>query len=368
VGFMALIGSLYIISGGINIRVKGEATPTANVAFLLIGATIANVIGTTGASMLLIRPWIRMNKYRITAYHIVFFIFLVSNVGGCLTPIGDPPLFLGFLRGVPFWWVIGQVWEAWLLCIGLLLAVFYVMDVRNFRRAPRSVSARETAHETWSFRGAGNVLLLAVVLIGVFLPQQWRIGNDEFHVTVGSLLMVAAAVMSYYTTQKPIHEANDFNFHPVKEVGWLFIGIFLTMVPALDILAHGGGLQLSTPLQVYFASGTLSAVLDNAPTYLTFLAAEMGHFELNVNSRSDVMTFLDPNIGHPAFVVAISLGAVFFGAGSYIGNGPNFMVKAISEKSGVRTPSFMGYILGYSLPMLVPILALVGWVMLRHGD
>jgi Na+/H+ antiporter NhaD/arsenite permease-like protein len=368
VGFMALIGSLYVISGGINLRVKGEATPMANVIFLLVGAVIANIIGTTGASMLLIRPWIRMNKYRITSYHIVFFIFLVSNVGGCLTPIGDPPLFLGFLRGVPFWWVIGHVWQAWLLCVGLLLAVFYMMDVRNFKRAPMDVADRMTEHETWQFRGAANALLLAAVLVGVFLPQQWRIGTDEFHVTVGSLLMIAAAAVSYCTTQKPIHEANDFNFHPVKEVGWLFIGIFLTMIPALDILAHGGGLQLTTPLQVYFASGTLSAFLDNAPTYLTFLASEMGHFELNVNSRSDVMTFLDPNIGHPAFVVAISLGAVFFGAGSYIGNGPNFMVKAISEKSGVSTPSFVGYIFRYSLPILVPILALVGWVMLRHGS
>lgn len=367
VSFMALIGSLYVISGGINIRVKGEATPVANVVFLLIGAAIANVIGTTGASMLLIRPWIRMNKYRITAYHIVFFIFLVSNVGGCLTPIGDPPLFLGFLRGVPFWWVIGHVWQAWLLCVGLLLAVFYALDVRNFKRAPKEVAAAETAQETWMFRGGTNVLLLMAVLVGVFLPQAWRIGTDAFHITAGSLLMVTAAAVSYFTTQKPIHEANDFNFHPVKEVGWLFIGIFLTMIPALELLGSGKGIQLTTPLQVYFASGTLSAFLDNAPTYLTFLAAEMGHFGLDVGSRTDVLAFLHETTGHPAFVVAVSLGSVFFGAGSYIGNGPNFMVKAISEKSNVKTPSFLGYLFGYSLPILVPILALVGWIMLRGG-
>jgi Na+/H+ antiporter NhaD/arsenite permease-like protein len=359
VGFMALIGSLYVISGGINIRVKGEATPLANVVFLLIGAVIANVIGTTGASMLLIRPWIRMNNYRITAFHIVFFIFLVSNVGGCLTPIGDPPLFLGFLRGVPFWWVIDHVWPAWLVCVGGLLAVFFVMDARNFKRAPREVAARETAQETWTFRGAGNVILLVLVLVGVFLPQQWRLGTDAFHVSVGSLVMLAAAVVSYRATPKEVHEANDFNFHPVQEVGWLFVGIFLTMIPALEILAHGGGIQLDTPLQIYFASGVLSAFLDNAPTYLTFLAAEMGHFGLDVGSRADVLRFLEL---HPTFVVAISLGSVFFGAGSYIGNGPNFMVKAISEKSGVKTPGFLGYLVRFSLPILVPILAVVGWI------
>jgi Na+/H+ antiporter NhaD/arsenite permease-like protein len=364
VGFMALIGSLYVISGGINIRVKGEATPLVNVTFLLIGAVIANVIGTTGASMLLIRPWIRMNKYRITSFHIVFFIFIVSNVGGCLTPIGDPPLFLGFLRGVPFWWVIGHVWPAWIMCVGLLLALFFWMDGRNFKRAPKEVSARETADEQWMFRGLGNILLLVIVLIGVFLPPQWRIGTNDFHASAGSLLMVTAAAVSYFATPKPIHEANHFNFHPVQEVGWLFIGIFLTMIPALDILAHGGGIQLDTPLQTYFASGTLSAFLDNAPTYLTFLAAEMGHFGLDVRTRADVVEFL---VLHPTFVVAISLGSVFFGAGSYIGNGPNFMVKAISEKSGVKTPGFLGYLIGFSLPILVPILVVVGWVMLRGG-
>ncbi len=360
--FMALVGSLFVISGGINIGVKGEATPGVNVVFLLIGAAIANVIGTTGASMLLIRPWIRMNKYRITSYHIVFFIFVVSNCGGCLTPIGDPPLFLGFLRGVPFWWVIEHVWPAWFGCIGLLLAVFYVLDRRNFGRAPREVAARETAHESWTFRGLHNVFLLALVLVGVFLPQSWRVGTDAFHVTAGSLLMAAAAAASWYTTAKPIHEANDFNFHPVKEVAWLFIGIFLTMIPALQLLGSGRGISLETPLGVYFASGVLSAFLDNAPTYLTFLAAGMGRFHLDVGSPADVVAFLGQ---HPGFVIAVSLGSVFFGAGSYIGNGPNFMVKAIAEKARVKTPGFLGYIFGYSLPFLVPILIVVGWFMLR---
>lgn len=364
VSFMALVGSLFVISGGINIRVKGEATPMVNTLFLLIGAITANIIGTTGASMLLIRPWIRMNKYRITSFHIVFFIFVVSNVGGALTPIGDPPLFLGFLRGIPFWWVIQHVWSAWTLCIALLLMVFYVMDTINFKRAPREIAERETRHEEWMFRGLHNLLLLGVVLGAVFLPQEWKISISSFSISMSSLVMLAAAATSYFTTQPPIHEANDFNFGPVKEVGLLFIGIFLTMIPALDILSSGQGLKLTTPLQYYFASGSLSAFLDNAPTYLAFLAAAMGSHHLDIGSPADVLLFLEKE---PIYIIAISLGAVFFGAGSYIGNGPNFMVKAIAEKARVRTPSFLDYIFRFSLPILLPILAFVGWLMIGRA-
>ncbi len=364
VSFMALVGSLFVISGGINIRVKGEATPKVNTLFLLIGAILANIIGTTGASMLLIRPWIRMNKYRITSFHVVFFIFIVSNVGGALTPIGDPPLFLGFLRGVPFWWIIQHVWSAWALCIALLLAVFYVMDVKNFARAPREIAEKETRHEEWMFRGLHNLLLLGAVLGAVFLPQTWKISLSSFSISVSSLVMIAAAVASYLTTPRPIHEANDFNFGPVKEVGLLFIGIFLTMIPALDLLSSGHGMHLTSPLQFYFVSGSLSAFLDNAPTYLAFLAAAMGGHHLDIGNPADVRAYLEKE---PLYVIAISLGAVFFGAGSYIGNGPNFMVKAIAEKAKVRTPAFLDYIFRFSLPILIPILALVGWLMIGQG-
>lgn len=358
ISFMALVGSLFVISGGINIRVKGEATPLLNVVFLLVGAVLANIIGTTGASMLLIRPWIRSNKYRITGFHVVFFIFIVSNVGGCLTPVGDPPLFLGFLRGVPFWWVMEHCWQAWALTVGLLLAIFYVLDVRNFRRAPKEVREMETREEKWTFRGLTNVAFLAVVLGAVFIDQSLSLGP----VTLAAAVMVLAAVVSYFTTHRDIHEANDFNFHPVQEVGWLFIGIFFTMLPALDLLKGGDGIALDTPLQFYFASGALSAFLDNAPTYLTFLAAEMGTHHLDIGNPAHVLEFVAKH-GH--FLVAVSLGSVFFGAGSYIGNGPNFMVKAIAEKSKVHTPGFLGYLIWYSLPILVPVLAVVGWLTLR---
>ena len=362
VSFMALVGSLFVISGGINIRVKGEATPFVNTVFLLIGAVLANVIGTTGASMLMIRPWIKMNKYRITGFHVVFFIFVISNVGGALTPIGDPPLFLGFLRGVPFWWVLEHCWQACLLAVCLLLAVFYAMDSVNFRRAPQEVREKETAHEDWFFRGLLNVVWLAVVLGAVFLPKNIQETTVLGVFSIPALVMFAAAAASYFTTKPEVHESNDFNFGPVKEVGFLFIGIFLTMIPALQILQSGEAVKIDTPMQYYFATGALSAFLDNAPTYLSFLAASMGHEQLSVDSPTDVLKFAAEHAGH---LIAISLGAVFFGAGSYIGNGPNFMVKAIADKSKVHAPSFLAYMYRYSIPILLPILIVVGWIMVK---
>lgn len=360
VSFMALVGSLFVISGGINLRVKGEATPLFNTIFLLIGAILSNLIGTTGASMLLIRPWIKMNKYRITGLHIVFFIFVVSNVGGSLTPVGDPPLFLGFLRGVPFFWTLEHCWKGWALAMALLLAVFFVLDVRNFRRAPKEVRELETAHETWFFRGLQNLLLLGVVLGAVLMPKNLQEVVLAGVFSLPALLMVVAAGVSYFTTRPEVHEANDFNFGPVKEVGFLFIGIFLTMIPALQILEIGGLAGVSSPLSYYFATGSLSAFLDNAPTYLAFLASAMGQQGMSVDTVANVLSFSQQ---HGPHLLAISLGAVFFGAGSYIGNGPNFMVKAIAERSKVHTPDFISYIVKFSIPILLPILILVAWVL-----
>jgi len=348
VSFIALIGSLFVVAGGIHIRVRGEATPARNVLFLALGAIAANFLGTTGASMLMIRPWIRMNKYRITAFHIVFFIFIVSNVGGALTPIGDPPLFLGYLRGVPFFWTAIHLWPAWLFVTGGLLAIFYAMDRINFRRAPKAVRELETGQESFRLEGKRNFVFIVIILVAVFLPTPWR-----------EVIMIAAALGSWWATPSQVHEMNQFNFHPINEVAWLFFGIFGTMVPALDYLqVHSNTLGVQTPLQFYAFTGLLSAVLDNAPTYLTFLAAALGQKGLDLNSAADVAGFAG---AHPLTLVAISLGAVFFGAASYIGNGPNFMVKAIAERSNVNTPSFFGYILRYALPILLPVLALAGW-------
>ncbi len=356
VSFIALIGSLFVVSSGIHIRVKGEAKPWVNCLFLFIGAVLANLIGTTGASMLLIRPWIRMNKYRITAFHIVFFIFIVSNVGGCLTPIGDPPLFLGYLKGVPFWWTLQKCWPAWALAVTALIAVFYAFDRRNFLRAPREIRDFETARETWKIDGLRNLAFLAVILGAVFI---------EHPLGLREALMISAMVGSYFLTPKPIHEANDFNFDPIREVAWLFLGIFATMVPALDYLEiHAGELGLDSAMKFYWLTGALSGVLDNAPTYLTFLAAAMGREHLSLNDSAQVGQFAAQ---HELELLAISLAAVFFGAMTYIGNGPNFMVKSISERAKVKTPDFFSYLWRFALPILIPVFAVIALLFLWRG-
>jgi Na+/H+ antiporter NhaD/arsenite permease-like protein len=345
--FIALVGSLYIVSGGIHIGVKGEATPFKNVIFLVIGAVAANLLGTTGAAMLLIRPWIRMNRYRVTAHHIVFFIFIVANVGGCLTPIGDPPLFLGYLQGVPFWWVAKNCWPMWAVGIGLLLSMFYVVDKVNFSRAPRAVREKETLHETWRFDGLSNLFFLAIILGAVFVKA----------IFMREALMIAAALGSYFTTRKAIHAANHFDFHPIIEVAILFAGIFATMMPALDWLNQNAARLLGehpAPGVFFWGTGVLSSALDNAPTYLGFLSALFG-----VTGANDIVELLGQNSIH---VLAISVGAVFFGAATYIGNGPNFMVKAIAEQQKVSTPPFFGFIFKFAVPFLLPVLIVVWWM------
>ncbi|HWC60788.1 MAG TPA: sodium:proton antiporter [Verrucomicrobiae bacterium] len=407
VSFIALIGSLFVVSGGIHINVKGEASPMVNVVFLLVGALIANLLGTTGASMLLIRPWIRMNKYRVTAHHIVFFIFIVSNVGGCLTPIGDPPLFLGYLYGIPFWWVAEHCLPMWATGNAILLAMFYVVDRLNFNRAPRSVREKETAHEEWRFDGLGNILFLAVILIAVF------VNHPPF---LREALMIGAAAGSYFTTKKRVHESNNFNFHPIQEVAILFVGIFATMMPALDWLAgNAKDLMGQAPASglFYWGTGTLSSALDNAPTYLSFLSASFGAFvnhdviaqvqahiasgvvdfnnltgpyaeqvrqtletlqkyhgdhvlAKSVSKEEIEVSFLLGNATFNKYLLAISIGAVFFGANTYIGNGPNFMVKSIADHAKIKTPSFLEYIWKFTLPFMLPMLVVIWLVFFRH--
>ncbi len=362
VSFIALIGSLFVVAGGIHIKAKGEATPLDNVILLLIGAVLANFIGTTGASMVLIRPFIRMNKIRISSYHIVFFIFIISNCGGSLTPIGDPPLFLGYLRGVPFFWLTEHVVFVWLTVIGLLLAAFYAFDLRGFKRAPKKIQEEIKEPDTFRFEGGINVIFLLVIIGAVFLP-------DVFFLR--ELVMIGAGVASYYLTPKVVHAENHFSFGPIKEVAFLFVGIFVTMMPALGYLEqHGREFGVTKPIQYYFATGSLSAVLDNAPTYVNFLklaevSAAAEHPEAFAAAGGDEIATVRVLLETQApLVVAVSLGAVFFGAMTYIGNGPNFMVKSIADGMGVKTPSFVTYIVKFSLPILLPILALAGWLFL----
>ncbi len=397
-GFITLIGSLYVVSGGIHINVKGEATPGENVIYLAIGAVISNLLGTTGASMLMIRPWIRMNKYRVTAHHIVFFIFIVSNVGGCLTPIGDPPLFLGYLKGIPFLWVAEHCWPMWLVANAMLLIMFYMVDRKNYLKAPKAVRAEiAEPRDVFRFEGVPNVLFLAVILLAVFIK------NPPF---LREGVMLIAALGSWFCTHEHIHKANHFDFHPIKEVAILFIGIFATMMPALDWLQRNAStFGTPTPGLYYWGTGILSSTLDNAPTYLSFLSAAFGSFVnddtitrvlhvvqnggTDLSSSSDSvratyaalqkyfsgvvaaktasreqieMAFLLGNANLNHYIVAISIGAVFFGANTYIGNGPNFMVKAIADQQKVHTPTFLGFVFKYTLPYMLPMLVVI-WLL-----
>ncbi len=378
ISFISLIGSLFVVSGGIHVRIPGKSTPVGNVALLATGAVIANILGTTGASMLLIRPFLRMNKYRIKGYHIVFFIFLVSNIGGALTPIGDPPLFLGYLKGIPFFWIIPRVSEIWVLTVGLVLLVFYLIDLYNFRKGSAHFRKANIEVEEPEVSGLHNIVFLLIILAAVFIEPPAPLMLRE-------VIMWSAALASFYTTKKEIHAKNDFNFIPIKEVAILFAGIFATMIPALDWLElNAASIGIVTPGQYFWGSGILSSVLDNAPTYLNFLTAAFGLHGANVDNvqHMNLMLCLTtpaavglPNPLHSGameitaqtwrYVQAISLGAVFFGANTYIGNGPNFMVKSIAEQSGVDCPSFFGYIVKYSLPILIPIFAFIWYLFFR---
>lgn len=362
--FIALLASLFVASGGILIKVDKKSTPMVNVVLLFIGAVIANVIGTTGASMLLIRPFIKINRKRIKPYQVIFFIFLVSNIGGALTPIGDPPLFLGFLRGVDFFWFFSNIWHIWLPTVLVILAIFYVIDSRN----KPEVEDDEEYSGKIEFKGFKNVIFLLIILVSVFIDpavMSWVPSLSPLPFGIREIIMFAIVYFSYKGADQEILKANEFDFEPIKEVAYLFVGIFATMIPALQLIAHEAkvyGEQLNEGI-FYWATGLLSGFLDNAPTYLNFLSAEMGKFGLDVNNVADVHTL---SIEQPIYLTAISVAAVFFGAMTYIGNGPNFMVKSICERSGIKMPSFFAYWIKYAIPILIPVFIVV-WLIFFNG-
>ncbi len=342
ISFICLLGSLFIVAGGIVLNGELSPKPLTNVLFLGFGAVLANLVGTTGASMLLIRPFLRTNKKRKKTYHLpIFFIFIVSNAGGLLTPLGDPPLFLGYLRGVPFTWTFKLV-PVWGLMIGALLATFLIWDRWAYGKEPPSESERmEKAGHLLKLEGKMNFLFFAGILGAVFLPSPWR-----------EILMVAMALASLVATPRGVRSNNAFTFHPIIEVAVLFAGIFLTMTPALILLAeHGKALGIEDPAHFFWASGILSSFLDNAPTYLTFFSVAQG-----VGGSGTLVAGV-PEL----FLKAISCGAVLMGANSYIGNGPNFMVKAIADEADFKTPSFFGY-MGYAVVILFPLYLLITWI------
>jgi Na+/H+ antiporter NhaD/arsenite permease-like protein len=339
VSFIILLAGLYVIAGGVLLTGDLEATPLVNTAFLASGSLLASLVGTTGASMLLIRPLLQTNRERTRVTHtVVFFIFLVSNIGGMLTPLGDPPLFLGYLQGVPFAWTL-RLWGPWLAMTAALLVLYCAWDRRQHARETKAALERDHTQITpLRIRGALNGLwLVGVVAAVAFL-----------HAPARELAILALAGISLWQTPKTIRRANQFTWAPMVEVAVLFLGIFLTMIPALELLhVRGGELGVREPWQFFWATGALSSFLDNAPTYLTFLALAQG-----LGLPAEV-------VGVPHVILAaISVGAVAMGANTYIGNAPNFMVKAIAEAAGVRMPSFFGY-MTYSGAVLLPLFAIV---------
>lgn len=373
--FIVLLLALFVISGGIYLEGDLEATPRINTIFLGIGAVLANLVGTTGASMLLIRPVLKTNSERYNTAHIpVFFIFVVSNIGGSLLPIGDPPLFLGYLQGIPFFWTLHLI-APWALAIAILLVIFYFWDRRAYSRETE-FALREDTQQYKSLRilGSINFVWLAGVLAAVIFITPGLI--EELGFAEGPLMFIREYVMlimtalSLFTSplSSEMRQRNNFTFAPILEVAYLFIGIFTAVVPALQILkTQGQALGVTEPWQFFWATGLLSSVLDNAPTYLTFLSLAEGLAAENTATYANLIP-LQNAVVPQVLLSAISLGAVFMGAMTYIGNGPNFMVKAIADEWGYKMPDFLSYIIKYSLPILLPIFVLITMLSLLVGE
>ena len=379
--FIILLWGLFTVAGGILVRGTLRGTPIVNTLLLLIGTAIASWVGTTGASMLLIRPLIRANEYRKSKVHlIIFFIFLVSNIGGSLTPLGDPPLFLGFLHGVPFFWTTTALFPHMLFISVILIVLFFVVDTFMFKREG-GVVPDDGTNEPIRVEGLFNLIFLLGIVVAVLMSGTFKWGEVNVlgvHVywqnIARDVLIVVMGLLSLKFTpfSGKLRQENEFSWEPIEEVAKVFAGIFMTIIPALAILKAGedGALRgligaIKEPLHYFWVTGVLSSFLDNAPTYLTFFNTALG--KLGLTAQPDVVIVPQILSGqltgaeHLEFIrllTAISVGAVFMGANTYIGNAPNFMVKAIAEQSGIRMPSFFGYML-WSVVILFPLFVIV---------
>jgi Na+/H+ antiporter NhaD/arsenite permease-like protein len=373
VPFIILLWSLYTVSGGILLRGTLRGTPIVNVIMLIIGTLLASWMGTTGAAMLLIRPFLRANNYRKNrTFMVVFFIFLVANVGGSLTPLGDPPLFLGFLHGVSFFWTF-KLLPHMLLVVIILLVIYLILDTYHYRKEGVSAPEEEGVKEPLKLEGVYNFLFLAGIVGAVLVSGivDWgEVNTFGVHRSIQDWardgLLILMGILSLVATPIQLRDDNDFTWFPIIEVAYLFIGIFITMIPCLLILKAGsqGALAFLTdgvtqPVHYFWVTGVLSSFLDNAPTYLTFFNSALGAFYAGASEAQAVPLLMTENA---IYLKAISAGAVFFGACSYIGNAPNFMVRSISEEAGTPMPSFFGYILKYALIFLVPTFVIVTFV------
>jgi Na+/H+ antiporter NhaD/arsenite permease-like protein len=377
VPFIILLGGLFTVAGGIVVKGSFRGNPVVNLILILIGTLLASWIGTTGAAMVMIRPLLRANAWRKNYVHVVvFFIFLVANIGGSLTPLGDPPLFLGFLHGVGFFWTMFNISTQTLFVAVMVLAIFFVVDTYHYRK--EDPPPDDGVKEPIKVEGLHNLLFLGGIIGAVLFSGLVHLG--EVPVGLGimqtgenlarDLFIIGMGAASWVTTKKVLREENEYSWGPILEVAYLFAGIFTTIIPALAILKAGehGALAfltnaVNTPGRYFWATGILSSFLDNAPTYLTFFNASMGQLYPGV-AEPEAVQYLMGNVGTSGvvsgqnYLAAISAGAVFMGANTYIGNAPNFMVKAIAEEAGVPMPSFFGYMLKYSIPVLIGIFVL----------
>jgi Na+/H+ antiporter NhaD/arsenite permease-like protein len=355
VPFIVLLGALFTITGGIHLSGDIEATPAVNTLFLGAGAVLASLMGTTGAAMLLIRPVLHTNKERHYKVHtILFFIAIVANCGGLLTPLGDPPLFMMYLRGAPFAWFLRLAPE-WLTANGLLLLIFFLADRHYHGKEPAKALQSDRTHiAPLKLNGRLNfVWLLGVILAVAFLNEQTlpALGRAVYFKFAREAVILSMAALSWFTTQHQVRHWNHFTWHPILEVGYLFLGIFITMVPCLLYLqTHAASLGVRLPTHFYYASGALSSFLDNTPTAVTFHSLALG-----LGIKTGTLTAGIPD----ALLKAIAAGAVFFGSMTYIGNGPNFMVKAVAEHAHIKMPHFLGYMIKFSLVVLLPVFILV---------
>jgi Na+/H+ antiporter NhaD/arsenite permease-like protein len=372
--FIILLSALYVVSCGIYVSNFLSGTPQTNTLYLAFGTPLASLMGTTGASMVLIGPFLRANAWRKKRdFMVVFYIFLVSNIGGSLTPLGDPPLFLGYLKGVPFFWTINLLFPMLFLCLPLLL-IYYFLDRRFYlnERKQNIPLQKEPFHIQGLYNLFLNFLIIAVLLFSgkANLPKVNFFGIDlSLNSLIRDLLLLGILAISHLITPYEIKAKNEFSWYPIKEVIIIFFGLFITMIPAVQILLSGekgafGPLihGMDKPYHYFYGAGVFSAFLDNAPTYLTFLSALLGKFYQGLPEGTALSLLIKE---HPKYLLAISCGAVFWGAMTYIGNAPNFMVKSIAEERGIPMPSFFGYVFKYSLPILFPLFVLLSLIFFK---
>ena len=370
VPFLILIGTLFMIGGGIHVAGTLRGSPMTNVVLMVIGTLLASLVGTTGAAMVMIRPLLKANRHRRHRAHTaVFFIFLVANIGGCLTPLGDPPLFLGFLAGVPFFWTLHLAPQLAVLAT-ILLAVFYAIDRSLSRREGAAAAPARAPGARLRLDGKRNLALLAIVVGAVALSGFWHPGKASVlgiglpvEGLVRDAIILGCALVSLLWTPRSLRADNAFGWEPVREVAIVFAGVFVTILPVLAILKTGpqGPFAplfrvLDAPWQYFWATGVLSSFLDNAPSYLAMLGTQIETFHGDLAPRLGAAAL---SASHPRFLSAVSAAAVFMGGVTYIGNAPNFMVKTIAEQAGVEMPTFLGYIVRWSLPILGPVFVLL---------